>query len=253
MRKLNQLLAGVSVAVLVAFQAQATCVPADCSAMGYTKSAADCNGTDMIKCPFDTNKVWCVESKCQEIDPVVGAIYNSDGTFMDVNCIIEDKIPIGVVAYMNGSKRFAVALEESSYFWSNPGYYDDITCLANLTNQTTARADLNGTTNTSCIANYAGRLAHPAATYCKEYQPVSSGKGSSGWYLPAVGEVVAMNSNLNTINITLTKLLATPFTKNGTYWSSSEYSEKYAWRFINSSSGTEDKNTLNLVRCVLAF
>ena len=46
MRKLNKLLVGVSVAVLTSFNTQAACVPADCSAMGYTKSASDCEGRE---------------------------------------------------------------------------------------------------------------------------------------------------------------------------------------------------------------
>ena len=190
MRKLNKLLAGVSVAVLAAFQAQAACVPADCNAMGYTKSASDCDGADMIKCPFDTNQVWCVAAGCQEIDPVVGAIYNSDGTFMDVNCIIEDKIPIGVVAYMNGSKRFAVALEESSSIlrWSTPDY-ENLSCLTDYSSTAEAQTDFRGATNTSCIINYSSSNSYPAAEYCNTYKPVSSGTGSSGWYLPAAGEL----------------------------------------------------------------
>lgn len=37
---------------------QAACVTGDCSAMGYTKAESNCTG-DIIRCPFDTSKVFC--------------------------------------------------------------------------------------------------------------------------------------------------------------------------------------------------
>lgn len=38
--------------------ALAACVSNDCSALGYTKSESACSG-DIIRCPFDTSKVFC--------------------------------------------------------------------------------------------------------------------------------------------------------------------------------------------------
>ena len=32
---------------------------AKCNSLGYTMSAADCSGSDMLKCPLNLNKVWC--------------------------------------------------------------------------------------------------------------------------------------------------------------------------------------------------
>ncbi len=44
----------------IAAPALAACVSNDCSALGYTKSESYCDG-DIIRCPFDTSKVFCKE------------------------------------------------------------------------------------------------------------------------------------------------------------------------------------------------
>lgn len=54
---LNLLAAGFSLSYLAA-SAQAACVSNDCSALGYNKSESACSG-DIIRCPFDTSKVFC--------------------------------------------------------------------------------------------------------------------------------------------------------------------------------------------------
>ena len=257
MRKLNKLLAGVSVAVLAAFQAQATCVPADCNAMGYTKSASDCDGADMIKCPFDTNQVWCIEPEkpAEPTEASPGMILYSDGTVSwDV---VSGKTAVGVVAYVDGSTRFAVALEESSstLYWSTPSY-ENLSCLTDYGNSSSAQTDFNGATNTTCIVNYSSSNSYPAAEYCNNYKPVSSGTGSSGWYLPAAGELYVTSFSYGAINLGLQKLSKTQLSANY-YWSSSEYSNNYAWR-VRPSDGNMlgnrfSKSNYYRVRCVLAF
>ena len=42
---------------------QAASVTGDCAALGYTKAENTCEG-DIIRCPFDTNKVFCKEKTC---------------------------------------------------------------------------------------------------------------------------------------------------------------------------------------------
>ena len=54
---LNLLAAGFSLTYLAA-PTQAACVSGDCSALGYNKSESACSG-DIIRCPFDTSKVFC--------------------------------------------------------------------------------------------------------------------------------------------------------------------------------------------------
>ena len=249
MRKLNKLLAGVSVAVLASFQAQAACVPADCNAMGYTKSASDCDGADMIKCPFDTSKVWCAATGGSTANPEPGMILYSDGTLSwDV---ISGKTAVGIVAYVAGSTRFAVALAETTAEWGGYGY--NVSCLTNMNNP---RPDFNGAANTQCLIN--DSQSHPAAEYCNTYKPVSSGTGSNGWYLPAGGELNVMSLGYGAINLGLQKLSKTQLS-NKDYWSSSEgYYTNDAWvmrptdGYVSHSYSIE-KDHNNRVRCVLAF
>ena len=250
MRKLNKLLAGVSVAVLAAFQAQAACVPADCNAMGYTKSASDCEGTDMIKCPFDTNQFWCVATGDPAANATPGMILYSDGTVSwDV---ISGKTPVGVVAYVEGSTRFAVALEETTAEWG--GYLYDVSCLTNYSVPSSAQTDFSGAANTQCLIN--DDQSHPAAEYCNSYKSVSSGTGSSGWYLPAAGELYAISSNYSDINLRLQKLSKTLLDSNW-YWSSSEIDNNLNAWVVKPSDGSMNGNgksgNYNYVRCVLAF
>lgn len=72
------------------------CVSNDCLALGYDKTPAFCNG-DIIRCPFDTSKVYCKEIKPVVTIPcsTVGAIYNNDGTCTEN--IASEKTPLGIV------------------------------------------------------------------------------------------------------------------------------------------------------------
>ena len=246
MRKLKQLLAFTSASVLASFNTQASCVPANCNTLGYTKSASDCDGSDMIKCPFDTDKVWCMD-----VEPKTGMILYSDGTVSEN--VVSSKTAVGVVAYVAGSTRFAVALaENSSLKWSTPGY-ENLSCLKDCSSSS-AQTDFNGAQNTSCIINYSSSNSYPAAEYCNNYRPVSSGTGSSGWYLPAAGELYVMSSSYEAINLGLQKLSKTKL-QNAYYWSSSEYGNG-AWVVRPSDGGMDGYPKSNIsyrVRCVLAF
>lgn len=69
------LLTSVSSVTVFSPAVQAACVSSDCNAMGYTKSASYCDG-DIIRCPFDTSKVFCKEgcrvsncAVCSDGDP----------------------------------------------------------------------------------------------------------------------------------------------------------------------------------------
>ena len=182
-------------------------------------------------------------------------ILYSDGTVS--NDVLSGKTPVGVVAYVAGSTRFAVALEESSSLrWSTPSYeYENLSCLTDYSSTAEAQTDFNGASNTSCIINYNSSNSYPAAEYCNNYKPVSSGKGSSGWYLPGAGELYVMNFSYGAINLGLQKLSKTQL-YNVHYWSSSEDYSGNVWGVVPSDGLMNDgfdKNGDNRVRCVLAF
>ena len=222
-----------------------------CAELGYKKSAADCDGMESLVCPFDSSKYFCVEAGDSAAGPALGMILYSDGTVS--NDVIFGKTAVGVVAYVDGSTRFAVALEETMAYFSTGR--EDVSCLTNYGDSSSAQTDFNGATNTSCMINYRGGYSYPVAEYCNNYKPVSSGKGSSGWYLPAAGELYVTSFSYGAINLGLQKLSKTPLSNNW-YWSSSESSNVDAWR-VRPSTGSvfnNDKYTYNgHVRCVLAF
>ena len=228
--------------------------PTRCDELGYKKSAADCEGMESLVCPFDSSKYFCVEAGDSAAGPAPGSILYSDGTVSD--SVIPSKTAVGIVVYVAGSTRFAVALEERSYFlrWSTPSY-EDLSCLTNYSSTAEAQTDFRGATNTSCIINYSSSNSYPAAEYCNTYKPVSSGTGSSGWYLPAAGELYVMNFSYGAINLGLQKLSKTQL-QNGYYWSSSEGNNYNAWNVRPSDGNVSSygpKDDYYRVRCVLAF
>lgn len=73
---------GVSLLVLAfSFDTNAqTCkVPPTCESMGFTMTAAACNGKTILKCPFDEAKVYCPSAL--EYNPVygIGDLYPKSG------------------------------------------------------------------------------------------------------------------------------------------------------------------------------
>ena len=231
--------------LLAGSAAAQTCVANNCATLGFTKSEDNCEG-DIIRCPFDTSKVFCKEKKVYAPKP--GDILYSDGTISD--SVIASKTPVGIVAYVNGSTGFAVALTESNQTWGGYGY--NVSCLGDM-DSGAASADMNGRVNTQCLVS--DSQTHPAANYCNTFSAVSSGKGSSGWYLPAAGELKAMSYSYGAINLGLQKLSKTQISSNY-YWSSSETNYNYAW-YVRPSDGSMygnyGKHTSRPVRCVLAL
>ncbi len=225
-----------------------------CAELGYTMSKEDCDGIKSLVCPFDSSKYFCVEAGYSAADAQPGMILYSDGTVSD--SVIPSKTPVGIVAYVAGSTRFAVALTETTAEWG--GYGSNVSCLTDYGSTSSAQTDFNGATNTQCLIN--DSQSHPAAEYCNNYKPVSSGTGSSGWYLPAAGELYVTSFSYGAINLGLQKLSKTQLSSNY-YWSSSEnYTYNYGAWVVNSFDGdmpsgsnTPTKNRSYRVRCVLAF
>ena len=239
-----------SLAASGAAAAQTCATPPSCETLGFTKSETDCEGLEALKCPFDQSKLYCPQGGGNMSAAAPGAILYSDGTISD--SVIASKTPVGIVAYVNGSTGFAVALTESNQTWGGYGY--NVSCLGDM-DSGAASADMNGRVNTQCLVS--DSQTHPAANYCNTFSAVSSGKGSSGWYLPAAGELKAMSYSYGAINLGLQKLSKTQISSNY-YWSSSEYnngSDYNAW-VVRPSDGGMDYNSKGgsyRVRCVLAL
>ena len=237
-----------SLAASGAAAAQTCATPPSCETLGFTKSETDCEGLEALKCPFDQSKLYCPQGGGNMSAAAPGAILYSDGTISD--SVIASKTPVGIVAYVNGSTGFAVALTESNQTWGGYGY--NVSCLGDM-DSGAASADMNGRVNTQCLVS--DSQTHPAANYCNTFSAVSSGKGSSGWYLPAAGELKAMSYSYGAINLGLQKLSKTQISSSY-YWSSSENYNYCAW-YVRPSDGsmnyTSNKNNSVPVRCVLAL
>ena len=241
-----------SLAASGAAAAQTCATPPSCETLGFTKSETDCEGLEALKCPFDQSKLYCPQGGGNMSAAAPGAILYSDGTISD--SVIASKTPVGIVAYVNGSTGFAVALSESSQTWG--GYGSNVSCLGDM-DSGAASADMNGRVNTQCLVS--DSQTHPAANYCNTFSAVSNGKGSSGWYLPAAGELKAMSYSYGAINLGLQKLSKTQIPSNY-YWSSSEGDgsgdyDPGAW-VVGPSDGRMGYGTKGgsfRVRCLLAL
>lgn len=110
---------------------------------------------------------------------------------------------------------------------------------------TSYTSPITGETNTTGISaidsnNVTGGFQdHVAAVYCNDL----SQDGYTDWYLPALNELNVIYGNKDVIGQFLT---------NGTYyWSSTEYSNRYAWRqrFSDGFQTYNFKYTTHAVRC----
>ena len=197
--------------------------------------------------------------KCVPCDSTMSCCI-SDILNSDMTCTqnkVNNKTPIGVVAYINGDTRLAVNLVNKSFVWGGTG--TDIPGLTNIISTSTAQNDFSGKSNTSTIVSTLGDTSDYAAGYCYNYTTTGTSKGD--WYLPAMGELYALvviNGNITALNAGLvaaggSKLLTRDSFDR--YWSSSEFSSDGAWYGYKSDSyvGLHIKDYNDYVRCVLAF
>ena len=189
---------------------QAACVNGDCAAMGYTKTESACEG-DIIRCPFDTSKVFC-----KEVEPLaIGDLLFSDKT--TGKNMVEGKTVIGVV--VDTSRRLAAYKIETNRQWAKEGYQYtqmDVPNLPNLTNEQ-AKTDFNGKSNTAALVAASTSL-YPAANYCNNLTTEGTSKGD--WYLPAAGELLLMLNNFQQMNIGFARAAGTQLTSG---YNRSEY------------------------------
>ena len=97
----------VSAAVLLlsvqSAAAQVCTVPPTCDALGYTKSAADCSGKTILKCPLDQTKVYCPGyEETQRIYKVGDDYIDSNGLSIGTVVKIDETGRHGVVVTSRG-------------------------------------------------------------------------------------------------------------------------------------------------------
>ena len=138
------------------------------------------------------------------------------------------------VAIMSGGRRLLIAPHESSLYWSSvAGSGGAVT----TTVKTTADVDYAGQSNTSKIvasAAFAGDGDGYAPGYCAAYS--NGGVDTGSWWLPSLGELGMIYEKYDAINAALEKISGATQLSRVAYWSSTEYSDTYAWA-LNFSSG----------------
>lgn len=142
------------------------------------------------------------------------------------------------VLVVEGGHHLVVAPTESTnkLLWSSAsingktvyGYYDD---------RVKVFTDFNGRQNTTNIIaastdSAITNTASYAAGFCNLYSRTNAnGKGLTAgrWWLPSIGELLMIYSNMQKINYCLSLISGATSLVRDWYWSSSEYSGAYAW------------------------
>ena len=197
------------------------------------------------KCPEGQG---CKAGACVTCDNTcaVGNMLYSD--FTCSSCLLNDKTPIGIIAYSSGSMRLAVQLDTTeSKPWSNT--LVDIAEIAN-TASSTYKTEFNGKSNAQAWVNkYGTDKGSYAAGYCYNYSTDGTGKGQ--WFLPSGGEMTAvLQTNRTKIAQGLTTAGGKAF-QSGNHWTSSERSASEAWQAGTNGGSSADKTSSAYVRCVL--
>ena len=232
----------------------------DCTAMGYTKSASDCSGKNMVKCPSDSSKVFCFKETSELTIPCeVGAILYGDGKCYDSSTAPSQIKPVGVV--FDGTFKLAVALTDVTATgvagseqmpWAN--IQQDIPSLENCTAEAgqpskgniMAFCGLDGKNNTDLIlASNIGSLHAAKATNLYQSGNCSTDFCQKGkWFLPSIRELSSIYQSKNAIQNTLGSLSSFGATKlqDNIYWSSTEYDSTSVW-ILAMNNGSRSKLT----------
>lgn len=236
----------------------------DCADLGYTMSAADCEGQVAVKCPTDMSKVFCPKKSSENSLPIL----YGDGTVS--KNVISGKTPIGIV--FDETNKLAVSLTDvkkdgtagsETMYWSNNSY--DMPNLTNCQyNDNPASVDscsVDGRSNTdkilACGSSCGGT---PAATAANSYQPAGCTQDfckKTKWFLPSIKEFSQMYSVGKLLDTTIAMLKdygTVPFEAKW-YWSSCEYDKETAWEFDKSDNtkNTNYKNSDDYVRPVVYY
>lgn len=107
------------------------------------------------------------------------------------------------------------------------GYGTDVPGLSNITNNTEAKLDYDGNSNTDKIISALGSSKDIAAGWCRSKSITIGGENRKG-YLPALGEWQTAYNNKSQVDSALSKIGGTAML-TGYHWASTESSSNYAW------------------------
>ena len=161
----------------------------------------------------------------------VGDILNSDMSVTTTK--VSGKTPVGVV--FDPIRQLAVSLEQNPTRVCFTGDVEDFAGLKTFpveefpysTSKEASMLDFNGKANTKKILETCKKYKMECTIpyYVENYHPA----GTSGWYIPAGGEILSLHNAKDEVRTALSKLSATPLDKY--YWSSTFTKVSYgsAW------------------------
>ena len=180
-----------------------------CDELGYNKKAENCIDDDILKCPFDSNKVFCrtqeqpAATNC--LNAKIGDILYSDKTCS--SDYIAGKTPIAVV--ISTDKRLAIGLKAAAVTWVDESMNPSSSSVGAVgvqriqklrdcipsSSESTISDSFGGKGYTSAIYKCCkeGNFTCPAISYAYEYQ--TPGTEAGDWFLPAGGEVSILHNN----------------------------------------------------------
>ena len=262
------LLLGTSLIVASSAYAEFDCTKQPtCADLGYLQTATDCAGKNMLKCPFDTDKVFCTGessggSTGQGCDTVGDILYSDLNCYEPLDKIASGVEPIAVV--FDTENRLAIGLKDAGpMHWMKPGLcggYWGIECNIEGINElkietsyvlyrngawndmgsgsleTILNATDNGKNNTKAVIDLGGdyALSDYAPGYC--YYSTEGGQKEGSWFLPTAKESMKLLENGVKINEILTNIGET--ISSNRYYTSSETYEGYQFRLMGYSKTT---------------
>lgn len=166
---------------------------------------------------------------CDSIAISIGDIYCEDGSFVRKNKYSQDKKAKGVVFYVDPTYEYALVADLTDIYrdeyikWGGIGY--DIPNLNNYSKVRNVMNDQDGYGNTAIIRNTGDMSDYPVA-WSVDFE--------NGWYLPAIGELRLLYSNLHEVNQSIALVGGVTLPSNHdvlgntfNYFSSTELSDYY--------------------------
>lgn len=141
------------------------------------------------------------------------------------------------VLVSEGGRNIVVAPTDANLYWSSAAVSGGGTTTAD---RLTALDDFEGKANTASQITHAEcQGENYAPGFCALYSRTNAnGKGLTAgkWWLPSVGELMLIYSNMRKINHCLSLIAGATQLSETAHWSSTEYSSTIAW-FLYFSSG----------------
>ena len=219
-----------------------------CTGTNESPSTYKC-GDKYSQCNCATGTHWdsgsCVSDRAS---CSIGDIYYTDNTCVSSAEHNSSKTVLGIVVHVNsdgvGGQIMAPwpidasgnrLSSNTSMYWSTSNVN---TSVPDITAVNLASTDYNSCENTNMIRASCDKDVCLAAWAAYSYAPTDATKNK--WCLPAAGIMTNIYNNRDLIDIAISKVGGVAYPSCCT-WSSSEYSEGYAWvSSLNTSYGLDD-------------